>query len=629
MAGDTSATDTDSSTHAYNQLHYFHPDPGGFLNPRFDSNNALMQNFPDGLDCVFILSNGPFDLDSGDSTEVVVTLLSATDTTSLIQTLHTAQNIYRHGVQNNEIRIDNGNGGEVFSGNVIITWSIESDYPHAVESVDIYLGKKYETEWQLLAKDIPNNGAFAFDTDSLEDGAFYRVAIVSHRGEGFVYGISDDFFTINNPGVNIAPELETLNPQAGDTLSGVVPIRWIARDADFDPITTKIEVRQFNSSRVIEEDIVSKDFYNLDSRILTEGEASLSVTVRDFTGKEISKSIPYLEVNNPEYLTPDTVFHHLSGFGNGLLQLHVTDKNALNAHFYQLEFDTGAEHAVSIYDVTNGSYVAQNILYIDQVGVANFDGLSLKLVGFDPVIIDSAYWKIGSSTWNIDVTRQQDGNPANYEIIFDPENPSVVHNYQTQELFTVPFKIFNKTYLPTDPLDLVGIDNQAKGVFNSEDQIILKEEIVAGKHVSPERYTFRLQFFWDSTSVSYQPGDIFRFTTLGYFWEQDTILFKSPIWFGQPIIEGFILFPNYPNPFNNSTTLRFAIPRESQVKLEIFNILGQRVRSLSNEKRKSGIHEVSWDGLNDNGQSAATGVYIYRMKAEDAFVKSRKMLLLR
>jgi len=90
----------------------------------------------------------------------------------------------------------------------------------------------------------------------------------------------------------------------------------------------------------------------------------------------------------------------------------------------------------------------------------------------------------------------------------------------------------------------------------------------------------------------------------------------------------FTLSQNYPNPFNPNTEIRFGLPKVSVVQLEIFNILGQRVTVLLNKKFDPGYHSVTWDGTNYNGQSVATGVYFYRLKAE-GFVSSRKMLLLK
>ena len=88
------------------------------------------------------------------------------------------------------------------------------------------------------------------------------------------------------------------------------------------------------------------------------------------------------------------------------------------------------------------------------------------------------------------------------------------------------------------------------------------------------------------------------------------------------------LMQNYPNPFNPNTTIRYDLPKASDVKLVIYNILGQKVRTLIDKNRSAGFHIVLWDGKNGAGVSVASGVYIYRIEAE-RFVKSRKMLLIR
>lgn len=90
----------------------------------------------------------------------------------------------------------------------------------------------------------------------------------------------------------------------------------------------------------------------------------------------------------------------------------------------------------------------------------------------------------------------------------------------------------------------------------------------------------------------------------------------------------FELFQNYPNPFNPETVIRYHLPSASQVELAIYNILGQKVRTLVNSTLKPGAHKISWNGRNDAGVAVASGVYIYRLQA-DGYVKSRKMLLLR
>ncbi len=91
----------------------------------------------------------------------------------------------------------------------------------------------------------------------------------------------------------------------------------------------------------------------------------------------------------------------------------------------------------------------------------------------------------------------------------------------------------------------------------------------------------------------------------------------------------FALFPNYPNPFNPSTTINYHLASSGNVELRIYNALGQLVRTIvSNQYQETGKYSVRWDGRNAYGQQVASGIYIYRLKA-DGFVKSRKMMLIK
>ncbi len=88
------------------------------------------------------------------------------------------------------------------------------------------------------------------------------------------------------------------------------------------------------------------------------------------------------------------------------------------------------------------------------------------------------------------------------------------------------------------------------------------------------------------------------------------------------------LLQNYPNPFNPSTVITWTQPRPGYVKLEIYNILGQRIRTLFESYQTEGIGRVLWDGTNDQGQGMAAGVYIYSLFTSDGSRLNKKMLLL-
>ena len=89
-----------------------------------------------------------------------------------------------------------------------------------------------------------------------------------------------------------------------------------------------------------------------------------------------------------------------------------------------------------------------------------------------------------------------------------------------------------------------------------------------------------------------------------------------------------VLHQNYPNPFNPETTIRFVLPRRSEVTLSVYNVLGQRVRELVSETRPAGVYEVRWDGTSGSGEPAASGVYFYRLET-DLGSESRKMVLIK
>jgi hypothetical protein len=88
------------------------------------------------------------------------------------------------------------------------------------------------------------------------------------------------------------------------------------------------------------------------------------------------------------------------------------------------------------------------------------------------------------------------------------------------------------------------------------------------------------------------------------------------------------LFENSPNPFNPTTTLRFALRETGPVNLAVYNSLGQKVRVLVDAPRNAGEHAVMWDGRDDAGRSVSSGVYFARMQAGN-YSKTQKMLYAR
>jgi len=98
------------------------------------------------------------------------------------------------------------------------------------------------------------------------------------------------------------------------------------------------------------------------------------------------------------------------------------------------------------------------------------------------------------------------------------------------------------------------------------------------------------------------------------------VLFNNP--------ENFTLSQNYPNPFNPTTTISYSLLHNSNVNLTIYNMLGQKVRTLINQNQSSGIKKVVWNGRDNAGNQVASGIYFYRLEAV-GFEETKRMLLIR
>ncbi len=157
----------------------------------------------------------------------------------------------------------------------------------------------------------------------------------------------------------------------------------------------------------------------------------------------------------------------------------------------------------------------------------------------------------------------------------------------------------------------------------------------------------------ESVAVSkgiWTAGDFVPTVAAGHSIEYDGDGNSSSDWFDQPnptigsengiltsveeqpfIPTKFHLEQNFPNPFNPTTVMPYTIPQGSgvlPVKLEIFNVLGQKVRTLIQATQPAGIYRVSWDGTDDGRRLVSSGIYIYRLKAGD-FVDMKRMVFLR
>lgn len=144
------------------------------------------------------------------------------------------------------------------------------------------------------------------------------------------------------------------------------------------------------------------------------------------------------------------------------------------------------------------------------------------------------------------------------------------------------------------------------------------EEVVLD--LSPYSGSAHIRFVFGSTGLVTGEGWYIDDVSLMYFTDSQDVTIQA----GKPVLE-----KNFPNPFNPDTNIRFSSSDPSQtVRLDIFNLKGQKIRTLVDEKLPAGNHAVTWNGEDFQKKPVSSGVYIYRLKIGD-FMQARKMILLK
>jgi hypothetical protein len=159
------------------------------------------------------------------------------------------------------------------------------------------------------------------------------------------------------------------------------------------------------------------------------------------------------------------------------------------------------------------------------------------------------------------------------------------------------------------------------------------ESITEGKEYGP--YTYECDVTDPNNALRFNigmtPGDMYLddivVTDASISAAPDVELLQQPL---QPV--QYIISSNYPNPFNSSTTIHYQLPEKSIVLLSIYNITGQKIRTLIPGGQDAGAHMISWNGKDQLGRDVPSGIYIYKIDAQarqDLFSTSRKIVLIK
>jgi len=209
--------------------------------------------------------------------------------------------------------------------------------------------------------------------------------------------------------------------------------------------------------------------------------------------------------------------------------------------------------------------------------------------------------------------------------VIDASNPSELHHAATININSVLQGSFSSPILEMKAIEnnLFVMTKDGVKLFDVSDPYTPKE--IANFHTGLEVSDIAWNFPFLYAGI---PGDLGFGAGLNVLEYDSSFVYSIDDNPPSQLPTEFSLSQNYPNPFNPSTTINYELPKTANVKIQIFDILGQHVKTLVDIRRLQGKYKIKWDGLNYSGKQVASGLYFYSIQTEN-FVKTKKMLLIR
>lgn len=620
--------------------------------------NGLTATVPSYSDVIAMFGSGDFVLAPHMQTHYTIALFSAWNLENIVALTATLHDQYEtrfysdsSGNASAAVKILSPLQYESVSGEASITW--QSTGKLTGRLIDIWYSNTYETNWKKLADDLVDNGLYEWNTASVSDGAFYKLRLTSKKSGNRGYATTPAFFKINNE-PNAPPDIAFTTKYDKPKYSDTILVQWAKGDAEGDPVTTKLSLSTNGGATFTVIDSSSATEVSLDSRVLQNSYATvLKLEASDGNSSSTTLTKPF-KVLNIYRAIRDTFMVRTAGKGTGEIIPVVIDSTKLNGHTYQVTFDSVAASLVySVKDKTLDQYrIIKEPLTGILAGGSSFDGMRVTVKNDPPGIDDILSGFANNNEPNINhyVLEPSIGSyrpaPLDIQIEFHSMDTTIYGTYVVpgDTLYSIfmsrnvqtPFKI---RFLE-DTTSLQAIVREAIPISNNNrwdlgDHIIVftppPYKTTSTSTMMEIRFTQK-----ELTTPNIKSGDIFIARTTKPFTSNDQFEFvASPTSLGPTsmkteieIPSSFVLHQNFPNPFNPSTTIRFALPRQTHVILKIYDALGREVTTLLNEIRSEGFYDTEWNGRTADGFQAASGLYFYRIVA-GTFVQTKKMILLK
>ncbi len=636
-------------------LMYLYTLPGNF------SQNGFYPPEWNTGDYAMVLGSGNFPLESGESQTLGVVYLFADDLASLTAKADHIRKAYDvlFTVHGPRVSITSPVQDQIVQSNtVMITWS--TDPMVGDSTVTLYYGNSYQqTWWTTIAKRLPNNGSFQWDVSQLPDGIFTKVHLSIDKDGAISYDSSDGYFTLNRPG-DAAPEIVMISPVKGN-FQDMIPVRWIAGDADGDPVSVKIFYSDNNGATyTLIKETENSGLFLFNSRMVANTRsAKMKVDVLA-NGKTTSReSAPFQIINYYSALTDTATMKHSKGHGTGAVIPGVADSALLTGDRYRVAFDSlNGNLTYSLTDLTSSQIKTVNEVMTHLTGSGKMiDGMRLWFRN-DPLGLDSlrSGFSLSSVTENVSVryARPSIGTfrpaPLDMVITFSTLDTNSLGEF-IQPMDTVgssanPYgKVVRIPFTITSLYDTTlfqAMVREKTGAGFKSNQWDIEEEIViltplpyriatgntlasiTFKRINPMDKKFGVSekaVYTAYTTKPFTADDVFEFTADAKFGKPTSVRRQmSPV--------RYELTQNYPNPFNPETKIQFSLQYAGAASLVLYDALGRIVITLISQNMEAGTYTVQWDGRNSIGRPASSGIYFYRLTSGN-FSTTKKMILMR
>lgn len=555
----------------------------------------------------------------------------------------------QYRIDPNAIHFTNLNHYHTLTGMETVTWNAGNPQ----DSVEIWYSPDAGESWQLISAAEPNSGSYQWNTELVPDAAYGMLRIFLKNQQGFTYGRDRSaYFSVNNV-PNGVPFVKIMNREFKPGVlftQNTLELELLAGDAEPDSFNVFLfysedggqHFQQFDSYTMATDSL--SHFRTIDLESLPNSNHAILKAAADDGINMVSDLTPVFKKQIPRF--SGTQANHIAGPGSGIVTAIVVNPAELTGDRYHITFND-TSFAYKVYDVWNkntGAKVLENARQLFD-GISEgpkFEGIRLTIKDVNPIDVnpDSSGWISGSPGVEIQalfVPSYQIGStridciryPADYRVTFFNE---VVDT--SVSLFGLPakpmkFSVWNIT--ENKPSKIVFGDQNNDQTMSPGDRLVILEPDQNGDW----QLTWTLAGSGDPSPVP-QQGDVFEMILLkpissGDIYEIEGITTGIADESGESIPRQIRLYQNYPNPFNPSTTIRYYLPDNGRVYLTIYNLLGQKVRSLADEAALAGEYIITWDGKDSFGNALPSGVYFYRLRFSGSgnFEITKKMVLIK